>query len=94
MGKGKERRRRNAKLRKSCERKLCKMMATNKRAHDQSITLAAGGLPAPQAMRNKCVLSEPLYIRCSFIEPKLTKTELVEEIVKVISMRSRRDGCS
>lgn len=90
---GKGRRRRKAWLRKNHVRKLCKKVATCKRALTTVNHAGSKKTSCPQAMRNKCLLFGQPCLSHSFIEPKLIKTELVEEIIKIISMRGKRDGC-
>lgn len=91
-GKGR-RGRRSARLRKSPVRKLCKTVEGPlvRGPTPESTMLAA----SPQAMSNKCLLFEQPYLWCSVMEPTLIETELVvEEMVKVIRMRGKRDGYS
>lgn len=90
---GKGSRRRKAWLRKNHVRKLCKNVATCKRALTTVNHAGSKKTSCPQAMRNKCLLFGQPCLSHSFIQPKLIKTELVEEIIKIISMRGKRDGC-
>lgn len=93
QGKGRRGRRRR-RLRKSHVRKLFKMVDTSKRTHTRINQAGCQETCCLQAMRNKCLLFEQLFPWCSVMDPKLIKTEPVEEIERVISMKGKKDGCS